>query len=104
MALALLIFSIVLLTSQVSFIPATTDPTTVEAANPDAHPDSDQAASLRKASTPAPRTAPRYIFDYDFVAEDYTTHFGLRAQRETGVPQLKRRPQKQTVPKRIVVN
>lgn len=103
-AFVLLIFSVVLLTSHVSLIPATTDATAVEAAKPDAQPDSDQAASLRKASTPPPRTAPRYISDYDFVAEDYTTHFGLRAQREMEVPHPKRRAQKQTVPKRIVVN
>lgn len=104
MALVLLILSTILLTGAVSLVPAATDAAAIEVGKPDAQSDSGEAASLRKASAVPPRTAPRSISDYDFVAEDYTTHFGLRAQREMEVLQLKRRAQKQMVPKRVVVN
>lgn len=48
----------------------------------------------------------RHIAEYDFVAEDYTTHFDLRAHGDASpqAPEFRRGGRNRLLPKRIVVN
>ena len=58
-----------------------------------------------KPSNPASEARP-HISDYDFVAEDYTTHFDQHARpaATAAAPTLRREAPKRTVRKRVVIN
>jgi hypothetical protein len=59
-----------------------------------------------KPSNPASEARP-HISDYDFVAEDYTTHFDQRSRPAATIPAappLRREAPKRTVRKRVVIN
>lgn len=114
MAVALLILAAALLTNRLALAPAATPATAAENANRDTQSDSRSAPSIEKGST-LPRLVPprtpsvsadarQHISDYDFAAEDYTTHFDLHGHPGMEIPQLKHRAQNHTLPKRVVVN
>jgi hypothetical protein len=62
--------------------------------------------SSTKPSNPASEPRP-HISDYDFVAEDYTTHFDQRSRPAATIPAaptLRREAPKRMVRKRVVIN
>lgn len=113
-AVALLILAAALLTNRLALAPVATHPTAAENANPHTQSDSGSAPSIQKGST-LPRLVPprmpsvsadarQHISDYNFAAEDYTTHFDLHGHPGMEIPQLMHRAQNQTLPKRVAVN
>jgi hypothetical protein len=122
MAATLLTFAVVLLAGRASILSPTADIAAVDKRNPGVRTDSHAAGLARKRSTlrsqppqpsnrletPADVVAEvrRHISDYDFVAEDYTTHFDQHAHpRATPQnPDLRRGAQNRLIRKRVVVD
>ncbi|MGH9546351.1 MAG: hypothetical protein ACRD23_14180 [Terriglobales bacterium] len=123
MAAALLIVAAVLLAGRASILPPAADATTVGDTNPGRRSDSDSAGSIPGASSLASKPASqpsnltqtstktpnptaegrRHVSDYDFVAEDYTTHFDAHSHPKPEPPEL-RRGANRLIQKRVVVN
>ncbi len=123
MAAALLIVAVVLLSGRASILPPAADATAVGDTNQGGRSASDAAGSTpggsslaskpasqpsdltqTSAKTPNPTAeSRRHVSDYDFVAEDYTTHFDLHSHPEPPLPEL-RRGANRLVQKRVVVN
>jgi hypothetical protein len=113
MITALSIFSVILLAGRPS-IPSLTNAAAGDSRNPGGGSDPGAAGSIQKgsnvrSSTKASNLAAegqRHISDYDFVAEDYTTHFELRARpgAATQAPDLRHGAPKRPVRKRVVVD
>jgi hypothetical protein len=122
MAATLLTFAVVLLAGRASILSPTADIAAVDKRNPGVRTDSHAAGLARKRSTlrsqppqpsnrletPADVVAEvrRHISDYDFVAEDYTTHFDQHAQPGATPqnPDLRRGAQNRLIRKRVVVD
>jgi hypothetical protein len=125
MVATLLIFAVLLLAGRASILSQTTDVAAVDHRNPVARADSHAAGLVRRISTLRSRpTKPpngqetpakpanlatevrRPTSDYDFVAEDYTTHFDLHTHPGATMPtpDLRRGAQNRLIRKRIVVN
>jgi hypothetical protein len=115
---ALLVFAVILLAGRASILPSAGS-TVLEDTRQGAQSRSDASDSMRRTppvpshtvnlpETKTSRTAEirRHISDYDFVAEDYTTHFDLRAHRGPNLhtPELRHGVQNRLTEKRIVVN
>lgn len=83
MAAALLVLAVVLLAARASILPSTAHIVAVDNRNPDERPDPGAAGLIHGSSTVRSSTRAsnlpagdrRHISDYDFVAEDSTTHF-----------------------------
>jgi hypothetical protein len=122
MAATLLTFAVVLLAGRASILSPTAGLAAVDKRNPGVRTDSPAAGLARKRSTlrsqppqpsnrfetPADVVAEvrRHISDYDFVAEDYTTHFDQHAQPGATPqnPDLRRGAQNRLIRKRVVVD
>jgi hypothetical protein len=100
MAAALLIFAVILLAGRASILPSTADVAVIDRTS--------GTSSRARASAKVPNLeeARRHRSDYDFVAEDYTTHFDLHAHPEAAsrTPDLRNGAQSRLVRKRVVVN
>ncbi len=122
MAATLLTFAVVLLAGRASILSPTADIAAVDNRKPGVRTDSHAAGLARKRSTlrsqppqPSNRSetpanlaaeVPRHVSDYDFVAEDYTTHFDQHAQPGATPqnPDLRRGAQNRLIRKRVVVD
>jgi hypothetical protein len=119
MAATLLTFAVVLLAGRASIVSPTAD--IADKRNPGVRTDSHTAGLARKRSTlrsqpPQPSNrletpadvvaVRRHLSDYDFVAEDYITHFDQHAQPGTTPqnPALRRGAQNRLIRKRVVVD
>jgi hypothetical protein len=100
MAAVLLIFAVVLLAGRASILPSTPDGAAID---PRSQTSNRSGTSIKG---PNPAEARRHKSDYDFVAEDYTTHFDLQGHRRASLqaPDLRRGAQNRLIPKRVVVN
>ncbi len=113
MIAALSIFSVVLLAGRPTILPSR-DVTTVNSKNPGLQSNSGDAALIQRGSKVRPSTnasnlaaeGQRHISDYDFVAEDYITHFDLHARPEAGTqaPDRRHGTAIRPVRKRVVVD
>ena len=113
MVAALSIFAVVLLAGRPSIL-SSPDVAAVGNRNPGARSDPGAASvidrgSKARSSTRVSNLAPegqRHISDYDFVAEDYTTHFDLRARPGAAAqaPDLRHGAPNRPVRKRVVVD
>ncbi len=122
MAATLLTLAVVLLAGRASILSPTADIAAVDKRSPGVRTDSHAAGLARKRSTlrsqppqPSNRSetpanlaaeVPRHVSDYDFVAEDYTTHFDQHAQPGATPqnPDLRRGAQNRLIRKRVVVD
>lgn len=119
-AATLLILAIILLAGRAAIFRSTADVAAVDSSNSGARTASDapglsqtgstlrtqptQPTSQRGASIKPSNLAAdgeRHISDYDFVAEDYTTHFDLNGRRASPA---RHGTQSRTIPRRIVVD
>ncbi len=109
----LTVFAVMLLAGRDSILPAS-DVAAIDSRNPGERPVSGAAAVGHKASTVRSSAKPsnpaaearQHISDYDFVAEDYTTHFDQRSHpgTTTQAPDLGRGASSRPVRKRVVIN
>jgi hypothetical protein len=114
MAAGLLVLAVVLLAGGASILPSTADIAAVDDRNPDERSDPGDAGLIHRSltvrsSTKASNLAAedqRHISDYDFVAEDYTTHFDLHAHpgAMTQAPNPLHGAPSRPVRKRVVVD
>jgi hypothetical protein len=125
LAATLLIFAVLLLAGRASIHSPTADVAAVDYRNPGVGADSHPAGLVRRISTlptrptkppnqPETPTKPsslaaevrRPMSDYDFVAEDYTTHFDLHTHPGAipRTPELRRGAQNRLIRKRVVVD
>ena len=117
MAAALLILAMVLLAGRAAMLRSTADVAAVGTSNPGERTASEPVGLVHTSSAPRtqrtnhqdasvepsklPAEGERHISDYDFVAEDYTTHFDLNGRRASPV---RHGTQNRTIPRRIVVD
>jgi hypothetical protein len=114
MAAALLVLAMILLAGRASIRPSTADIAAVDNRNPGPRSDPGAAGLISRGSTVRSSTKAsnlagegrRHISDYDFVAEDYTTHFDLHAHpgATTQAPDLRHGAPNRPIRKRVVVD
>jgi hypothetical protein len=100
MAAGLLIFALILLAGRASILPSGADVAVID------HPSETSSRAGTSAKVLNLEEARRHKSDYDFVAEDYTTHFDLQGHPESTprTPDLRNGAQSRLVRKRVVVN
>ncbi len=108
------VLAVVLLAGRSSILPSTADIAAVDNRSPGEQSDSGAASLIHKGSTvrSSPKASTltaegrRHISDYDFVAEDYTTHFDLHVHPAvtTQTPGQRHGAPNRPVRKRVVVD
>jgi hypothetical protein len=114
MVAALLIFAGILLGGRASILPSTADVALADDRNTGIRSDSIHKVPGRRFQSAQPSSsldkapklavdAQRHISDYDFVAEDYTTHFDLQGHR-VAAPRTANGAKTPLIQKRVVFN